>query len=212
VNNILIVEDHEEARERLVSICKNCFRSVVIIECSTLEKADATLLNQCFDLALIDISLPDGSGLDFIERMSKLCPDTYMVVSTIYDDEKRVIKAIENGVEGYILKEQRSEEITEMLLGILRGEPPITPSVARKILQYIRKEPVMKPISLTDREAEVLTLVANGYSRSEISELLKITPNTASSYIKNVYKKLSITSRSEATIEAIKMGLIKLTD
>lgn len=124
--------------------------------------------------------------------------------------------AIRAGADGYILKDQPDEIMIEKLRGILKGDPPLSPGIARKILEYFRAagqyehEHQHPEIKLTPREEEVLVLVARGFSRKEIAETLRLTIHTIARYIKDLYRKLGVTSRAEAAIMACQMGLIKM--
>jgi DNA-binding NarL/FixJ family response regulator len=128
---------------------------------------------------------------------------------TIYDDNQHLFDALRAGANGYLVKGHTPNELKEMLQGILNGQPPLSPSIALQILDSFHKPLRQEVIALTPREIDVLTLMAKGYNRTEISKLLKITCNTVSSYIKQVYQKLDVHSRAEATLEASRMGLVR---
>ncbi len=133
--------------------------------------------------------------------------NSYIVVYTIYDDDRHVFNALRAGANGYLVKEHSQQELTEMLRGVLNGQPPLSPAIAQHILDSFHT-PQQGNVGLTSRESEVLTLLAKGYNRKEIAEVLKLTSNTISWYIKQIYQKLDIHSRAEATLEALRMGLV----
>lgn len=156
--------------------------------------------------------MPDGSGIDLVREISQNSPDTYCVIATIYDDDDHLFAALQAGAQGYLLKEQPKGELLKRLQGILLGEPPLSPAVARRVLRHFQKEVQNNPkqsTKLSNRETEVLTLIAKGLNRTDIAELLGITSNTAAGYIKTIYQKLNISSRAEATLEASRMGLVR---
>ena len=153
MQSVLVLEDHPETREWLIDILKQAFTEVKIAEASSQAQAFKHLDEQKFDLALIDLNLPDGNGVDTIRRISKESPNTYCVVATIFDDDDYLFPALEAGAQGYLLKEQTSEEFIHSLQGIIKGEPPISPSIARKMIQHFHSDnsPSDKP-ELSSRE------------------------------------------------------------
>lgn len=206
---ILMVEDHQETREILAGVLRDAFGSIQITQTSTLGQARARLKAQAFNLALVDIGLPDGSGIDLVAQISRTMPQVYVVVMTIFDDDQHLFAALQAGAHGYLLKEQPHEELVNLLHGIIQGQPPLSPVVARRILQHFRIQ--TKPLSrcgLTHRESEVLTLLAKGLTCKELAYLLGISPHTSADHIKNIYSKLNINSRAEASLEAVRLGLV----
>lgn len=212
MQSALVLEDHADTRKWLVELVEKAFEGVTVKPVSTLAAARKELNNQLFNVAIIDINLPDGSGIDLIHEISQNTPDTYCVVATIYDDDEHLFTALQAGAQGYLLKEQPKEELLKRLKGILIGEPPLSPAVARRVLRHFQKEmqkTSKQKTNLSKRETEVLTLIAKGLNRTEIADLLGITSNTAAGYIKTIYQKLNISSRAEATLEASRMGLVR---
>src|SRR5690606_32736148 len=111
------------------------------------------------DVALIDLALPDGNGVDLIQQLSASRPDCTLIVSTLYADDTYLFPALRAGAQGYLLKDETPERIAAALRGILHGEPPLSPSIAHRLLRMV-KQPTEDNVSLTAREREVLTLVA----------------------------------------------------
>ena len=157
-------------------------------------------------------------------------PNTYIVITTIHDESNRLLVALENGARGFLLKEQPEEHLVQEFQGILRGKPPLSPTVTRRLVEFVktrgntfqnetntthhrsntsgtRKNSDSNAL-LTLREEEILRMVANGFDRSEIALRLSISRNTVSSHISKVYSKLSIRNRAEATLAAQKLDLI----
>jgi len=168
------------------------------------------------DVMLVDLGLPDGNGADLIRRMKTVAPKSEAIVITIFADEFRVIEAIRAGATGYILKDTMPGDIGNAIMEMLAGISPISPAVARYIINALRPEPVIETtnpdFSLSQRELEVLQLVARGYSREEIARLLELSGHTVVAHIRSIYKKMQVHSRSEAVYEAYQIGLIKLDD
>lgn len=209
MQNILVIEDHQETREWLVSLAGETFVGSEVYQVGTLEQAYDWLSSNTANLAIIDLSLPDGSGKDLLIYLKERSPDCYLVVATIFDDDKHLFDALRAGASGYLLKDQPRKAIMESLSGVICGSPPLSPAIARRILRQFQ-QPVTTDTSatLSEREKEVLFLLAKGYGRSDIAELLGVSVNTAASHIKSIYRKLNVSGRAEATLEAVKMGLI----
>lgn len=210
MQNVLVLEDHPETREWLTAIIRQAFVEVKIFEASSLAQARVIINANQLDLALIDLNLPDGNGVEIISEISKNSPDTYCVVATIFDDDNYLFPALEAGAQGYLLKEQTTDEFIQSLQGIIRGEPPISPAIARKMINHFHSDlsPTDKP-DLSSREKEILGAIAKGLSRNEAAEILGITSNTVASHLKSIYGKLNVSNRAQATLEALKLGLVK---
>lgn len=211
----LVLEDFADTRIWLCEVLHEAFTDIVITEAATVQQAKKLLDAQTFDLALIDISLPDGSGIDVISNIVARSPTTYCVVATIFDDDQHLFSALQAGAQGYLLKEQPKEQFINSLSGLLNGEPPLSPPIARKILRHFQtptttETPQQEKIDLSEREREILTLVAKGFKRNEIGPMLGISPHTVATHLKTIYSKLNVSSRAEATMEALRMGLVRL--
>ncbi len=206
IKQVLIVEDLAEAREWLKQSVILAFKAPQVHTAENIQQAQKLISQHKFNLALLDIGLPDGSGLDLIDLLQKTQPECYIVMATLFDDDTHVFTALRKGAKGYILKDQSKNDIAQMLLGIEFGHYPISPAVANKLLNFF--QPTPRKNNLTPREQEVLTLVAKGYPVPQVADLLTIKKSTCYGYVKDIYRKLSINSRAEATMEAAKMGLI----
>ncbi|MED5603209.1 MAG: response regulator transcription factor [Pseudomonadota bacterium] len=214
MQRILIIEDHRETREWLAGICRQAFGEPVIEEADTLARAQRLLDHDVPSLALVDLSLPDGSGLRVLERLSRQCPGTYSVVTTIFDDDQHLFRALRAGASGYLLKDQPQSSLVESLVGITGGRPPLSPGVARRILLHFHNShgDTEPDNPLSEREEEVLTLLAKGLGRGEIADLLDMSVNTAASHTKAIYRKLNVSGRVEATLEATRLGIVNRRD
>ncbi len=227
----LVDEDLPHVRRGLCAIISQVFPGIVVMEAADLKSARTHLAqSRGFRIALIDLGLPDGSGLELIREIRSLHPSTLAVVTTIYDDDQHVFTAIAAGADGYLLKEHTAEVLTQHLKRLEEGLPALSPAVARRILGYFRHQQAfssdpfgavpdtgvrkvlaqeqVEDTQLTGRETEVLALIGRGMQRGEVAELLTITENTVAKYLKEIYRKLCISSRAEAALEARRRGLV----
>ena len=219
MKNILLLEDLPEIRAWLRGLVLQVFPQARISESARVHDALELAVAVKFDLALIDLGLPDGSGVDVVTKLRDVQPEPQSVVVTIHDDDEHLFPALQAGAFGYILKEQPSELITEQLQRISQGEPPLSPSIARRVMAYFSAKakpqfpspssPQMPHISLTDRESEVLLRVAKGYTLPEIGVQLGLSRHTIADYVKQIYRKLNVSSRAEAALEAQRLGLFR---
>jgi DNA-binding NarL/FixJ family response regulator len=212
MKNILLLEDLPEIRAWLKSLVMQVFPAANISESARVHDALEMVHAVKFDLALIDLGLPDGSGVDVVSALREHQPDAQSVVVTIHDDDEHLFPALQAGAYGYILKEQARELITEQLQRISQGEPPLSPSIARRVIAYFAAQPkpaasMMPHVSLTERESEVLLRVAKGFTLPEIGVQLNLSRHTIADYVKQIYRKLNVSSRAEAALEAQRLGL-----
>jgi len=212
MKNILLLEDLPEIRSWLKALVTQVFSTAQIVECARVHDALAQVSAQKFDLALIDLGLPDGSGVDVVSALREAQPEALSVIVTIHDDDEHLFPALQAGAYGYILKEQSRELITEQLQRISQGEPPLSPSIARKVIAYFaaQNKPqanALPHVQLTERESEVLLRVAKGFTLPEIGVQLGLSRHTIADYVKQIYRKLNVSSRAEAALEAQRLGL-----
>lgn len=204
----LVVDDLALSRDWLARALQLAFPGIRLDFAGSLAEA-AGLLDPPPRLALIDLGLPDGSGMRLIERLAPL--GTQCVVATVFDDDSHLFPALRAGAQGYVLKDQSAETLAAMLGGIAAGQPPLSPSIARRMLQHFQppaSAPVKQDSPLTPRETEVLRLIAKGLTIADVGDMLGISRHTASGYVKDVYRKLSVGSRAEAALEATRLGLV----
>jgi DNA-binding NarL/FixJ family response regulator len=203
-----------ESQEMLKEVAQAAFPGIRC--CCVADVAGAMkMLGQFqFDLALIDLSLPDGEGRTVIEAMSARFPQSVIVVATIFDDDDHLFPALRAGAQGYLLKDQSPEQLVQQLRGISEGHPPLSPSVARRLLDHFREDKEAARIEtpeealLTPREREVLVQLTRGISIVDIGAVMNISRHTVGDHVKNIYRKLNISSRAEAAMQAKQMGLV----
>lgn len=209
MNTAFILEDIPESQAWLTAALNESFPLIAINTAMTIADALEKLPQlPKIDIALIDLGLPDGSGLKIIEWLNRHSPETLCVVASIFDDDKHIFPAIRAGAHGYLLKDQPTTAIVQALNGIVTGQPPLSPAIARKLLNHFHAPQTTPHEILTEREKEVLSIIAKGMTMAETAKMLGITRNTIAGYIKDIYRKLNVSSRAEAALSAQRMGLI----
>jgi DNA-binding NarL/FixJ family response regulator len=207
MTKILIVEDLSETRRWLSEIVSAAFEKSEIHEAASMRAGIAQAARD-YDVALIDLGLPDGSGLDVLRNLRLIRPQTVCVVTTVMGDDASIVGALSAGAQGYLLKEQPQDLLVRQLKQMAEGIPALSPSVARRIMEHFKRTgPAAPEDDLTGREREVLGLIGRGLRNGEVAETLGISENTVAGYIKDIYRKLGISSRAEASWHAARLGL-----
>lgn len=161
------------------------------------------------DLLLLDVGLPGMSGLDAIEHVKKASPQTLVVILTVFEDDDKVFKAICAGACGYLLKTGSAAEITQAVHDALAGGSPMNPRIARRVLEmFSRLAPKQSDYGLSDREKEILQLMVTGLIKKEIADRLQLSVHTVDTYLRRIYEKLEVNTRTGAVAKALKEGLV----
>lgn len=169
------------------------------------------------DVLLVDLGLPDGSGIAVIQAAVVLWPSCSIMVSTNFGDETHVMRSIEAGAAGYLLKDSSPEKMIEEIRSLASGGSPISPIIARQVLARLLQttpssvsqaavDAIASPLST--REKEVLEFIAKGFTAQEIAKLMQLSPFTVRTFVRRIYSKLKVTSKAEATYEARTLGLL----
>lgn len=206
-----ILEDLPSAAEWLRQALIAAFPDIEVTAVGDIASARAALRGLEPDIALLDLGLPDGNGLDIIDWLKRERPNCQSVVTTVFADDYHLFPALRAGAVGYLLKEQPQDRIAASLRGIVGGEPPLSPAIARRLLQAFAPVEATGEVEqrLSPRERETLCLIAKGYKLPDVATQLGVTRNTAAGFIKAVYRKLNVSSRAEATLEAARLGLVR---
>ena len=217
-HRVLIVEDDAEILLKLRDTINAHVSFEVVSAVTHFAQGQRALAELQPDILLTDLGLPDGSGLDIIKSIRSLRLDCEALVVSGFQDERLVFQALEAGAKGYILKHDENQKITDAMLTMLKGGAPISPVIARLMLQKFQTSPVEAILPealsqglvevLTERQINILKLVSQGFSSKEIAEKLEITYYTVTTHNKNIYHKLQVNSRTEALHEALKLGLL----
>lgn len=214
---VLVVEDNAQMRERLVKILESWEEISGLEAVSSNHDCAEILQKKVFDVLLVDLDLPDGSGHEAIRLYSELNPSGLSIVISALSDGQSIIRALELGAIGYLHKDDSSLRIIESIRLAISGQSPVSPSIAHVIISEIRNtqdeqaevpNTIGKKGILTDREIEVLSLIAKGLSYGETASVLGMSKNTLPVHIRNIYRKLHAANRSEAVYEARSIGII----
>lgn len=211
MNRILIVDDLPEARAMLDEVARSAFPNAQRRLAAGVAEARALIGAAAFDLALVDLGLGDGYGTEVIALLTATQPACVVVVASIFDDDDNLFQALQAGAQGYLLKDHPSDWLSRQLAGIADGQPPLSPAIARRLLRHFHAIGTPDNVEATDlspREREVLTRLAQGIRIAEIAEALALSRHTVGDHVKNIYRKLNISSRAEAALRAKSLGLI----
>jgi DNA-binding NarL/FixJ family response regulator len=214
---VLIIEDEPHWQARIQEIAGSSERCKIVGLCANLTEGLRAIRNTVFDVLIVDLGLPDGSGTEAIRAARRVRPEADILVATVFDDERSVVSAIYAGATGYVVKDSTASEWLTAMTELRAGHSPISPKIARHILRRVQQPSMFlpedaveagRPPSLSSRETEVLRLVAKGFSLVEVAQILQVSHTTARSHAKNIYRKLEVHSRGEAVFEATRMGLL----
>lgn len=207
--HILVVEDSLETRQWLQTVIVDAFPDARIKAANSVKEGLSICLDQQFQIALIDLGLPDGSGIEVLSYLRQHHPDTQCVVMSVLGDDLHIVNALAGGAEGYLVKEQPKELIIHQLRQLRLGIPALSPSIARRLMAHFQSTRSVATIehNLTEREKQVLLYIGQGLRNGEVAKQLEIAESTVASHIKSIYHKLGISSRAEAAQYANHLGL-----
>jgi len=211
MSHVLILEDLLPAQAWLADAVVMALPDAQIICFDRLNKALQWLQTNEPNLCLVDLSLPDGSGVDCITACKALSNPPAVLVITMFDDDQHLLPALKAGADGYLLKEEPKATIADALSQLLNKQPALSSQITQRLMQIVQDsttEPIIEACPLTQREQDILQAIAKGYQTAEVAQLLSISPHTAAKHLKNIYAKLGIHSRTEAVHEAMRFGLI----
>lgn len=211
-----VVEDDPEILSFLAEALRpHADLRLAFTACSAAQ-ADAALQGSAVDVVMVDLGLPDGSGIDLIQRVRRCWPACEVLVSTQFGDDASVIASFEAGATGYLLKQQGPAQIADDIRQLHAGGSPISPVIARKLLQRLvppapttPATAAAEPVVLSSREQEALELLAKGFTADEIAQLMAVSRNTVLTYVRRTYRKLDVSSKTEAIFEARQAGLVR---
>jgi len=214
--HVAVVEDDPVFRSALAQAFGEVHDIQLSAVAGTRAEGLALLQGPPTDVLLVDLGLPDGSGIDVIRAATRLWPSCSVMVSTNFGDETHVMRSIESGAAGYLLKDSSLTKIVDEIRSLASGGSPISPIIARQVLARFRltggagaeTPPTEAPPSLSTREREVLDLITKGFTVLEIAKLMQLSHFTVRSFVRRIYSKLKVTSKAEAIYEARSQGLL----
>lgn len=218
---VLLVEDDAVTRRMLSLAVQGEPSFQLLAALDSMQSALDWLEGPAPDILVVDLGLPDGSGIEVIRHCAQRFPATHIMVITTSSDEDSVVASIEAGASGYLLKDAGRMDIVASIRDLREGGSPISPTIARKLLAKMRdarpakqeadaQEEDKPQISLTKRESSILELIARGDTYVEVARQLSLSVGTVQTHIKNIYDKLSVHSRGEAVYEANRRGLLQM--
>ena len=232
---IAIIEDNPEFRQRFIALVEAAPELTLVGSAVDGREGRALIAGIRADVYLIDLGLPDMDGTVLIREAIAAHPDCDVLVITVFADDAHILASIEAGATGYLLKDSASADVIECIRTVVRGGSPVSPLIARKILQKVRSVQLRDSVvvlpaempaarslpaalapaaslasALTEREVQILGLLGKGLSYGEIGAALFISAHTVAQHIKNIYRKLAVHSRGEAVYTASKLGLVAL--
>ena len=214
---VVLVEDEVDFQQMLRHMIDDVPDMVLLAVASTRAQGLQAVETLEMDVLLVDLGLPDGSGIDVIRAAHLKRPDCGIMVCTVFGDELHVVQSLEAGATGYLLKDSSAHSMVGEIRSLHLGGSPISPLIARQILlRFRRQQPPVPPQQqheaarplLSAREQEVLELITKGFTADEIAELISVSRHTVLTFVRRIYKKLQVSSKAEAIYEARNQGLL----
>lgn len=212
--SVVVVEDDTKFRQAFVQAIESAPDLRLAGAAADAAGGLALLKDTRPDVLLVDLGLPDTSGIELIRYCAKHLPECDVMVVTVFGDEQHVVSSLEAGATGYLLKDSLPQDIVEQIRTLHAGGSPISPVIARQLLQRLAPTgtpsgPVEGAPSLSERELAVLTMATKGFTYDEIARMMSVSKHTVMTYVKRSYRKLQVNSKSEAVYEARKLGLLR---
>jgi DNA-binding NarL/FixJ family response regulator len=209
---ILVAEDHPLFRKGVISLLSSVPDFEVVGEATSGEEAVACAAQLQPDVVLMDLQMPGGNGIEATREIVHESPSIRVLVVTLFEDADSVFMALRAGARGYVLKDADEEELVRAIRAVGRGEAIFSPAVAERVLAYFAGSPIAAapPLAfptLTDREREILGLIARGHPNPSIARELSLSTKTVGNYVSNIFTKLQVADRAQAMIRAREAGL-----
>ena len=202
---VAIVEDNTGVRESLAVLINGTPGFRCVATCANAEVALKQLPADWPDIVLMDINLPQMSGIDCVVRLKQMRPALHVLMLTVHVDSELIFKSLKAGASGYLIKQSSPAELLEAMSDVLMGGAPMTNTIARKVVLFFQQKPATDETEcLTKRELEILTQLAKGYQYKEIADLLTINVLTVRTHIHHIYEKLHVRSRTEAVVKFLR--------
>ena len=214
---VMIADDHELFRQGTRNLIENETDIVVVGEAKNGKEAVEIAEKLQPDIILMDISMPVINGIEATKQIKTSRPSTAVIVLTAYDNDKYIVALLEAGAAGYLLKNVSGRELINAIRSVFAGESVLHPVIARKVFSHFIPEQVEQPeipqgIEISDREMEILRLAARGMSNQDIADSVFLSRRTVQTHLANIFRKMDVSSRTEAVLLAIKLGLLHIDD
>ncbi|RME11091.1 MAG: DNA-binding response regulator [Ardenticatenia bacterium] len=207
---VLVVDDHPVFRFGMHALLNSLPEIAEVLEASTGEEAITLAQHKRPDIILVDINLPDLNGIEVTRRILDITPQANVLIVTMNDDDS-VFDALQAGARGYLLKGATPQETIHAIRAVARGEAIFSPSAAERLIDFFEQQPTPATSApfpdLTEREREVLALMAQGLTNAAIAERLVLSPKTVRNHVSNIFSKLGVSDRTQAVILAREAGL-----
>ena len=203
---VSIVEDNEKLRGTLARVLNRADGFSCLSQYGSAEDAIKDLPNTKPEVVLMDINLPGINGVECVRQLKKILPQIQIMMLTVYEDTENIFDALSAGANGYLLKRTSSAELLDAIREVHRGGSPMTTHIARKVVQSFQRNAPAQPVenNLSDREQQVLTLLSQGLMYKEIADKLQISYETVHTYIRRIYEKLQVRTRTEAVAKFLR--------
>jgi DNA-binding NarL/FixJ family response regulator len=209
-NTVLIADDHPLFRKGMCSLLESLPDFEVIGEAASGKVAIQQAADLQPDIILMDLQMPEGSGLEAIRTITSQSPNIRILVVTLFEDDDSVFAALRAGARGYLLKDAEEDEMVRAIRAVVNNEAIFSPAIANRVLRYFAGQPALPKTlfpGLTDRERDILKLLAQGDNNAKIAEKLMLSQKTVSNYVSNIFSKLQVTDRAQAIIKAREAGV-----
>ena len=205
---VSIVEDNDQLRATLARVIGRAEGFESVGQHATAEDALAHLPKERPNVVLMDINLPGLSGVECVRRLKQILPETQVMMLTAYEDTENIFNSLAAGASGYMLKRTPKTELLDAIREVSRGGSPMTTHIARKVVQSFQRAPSAGQTTedLSAREQEVLDLLSQGFMYKEIADKLGISFETVRTYIRRIYEKLHVRTRTEAVAKVLRRG------
>jgi two-component system, NarL family, response regulator NreC len=208
MTRVVVVEDHTLVRQSLVKMVSAEPGFEVVGESGRGDEAVELIARVKPDLALLDIAMPGGDGLDVAEQAKAKTPDTRMLFLTMHEDDASIVRAVGLGADGYVLKTASTEELMQALRTVASGSSYLSPRIAKRIMNLAGSRNSATHTRLTERELEILRLLSSGVRPAELAKRLFVSVKTIKNHLTNIYAKLGVQTGTQAVAEAFRRGLV----
>lgn len=208
--SVLVVDDHAIVRQGLRTYLELQPDITVIGEAANGNEAVAMVRESLPDIVLMDLVMPAGNGVEATRAITGISPSTRVIVLTSFSEDEQVFASIKAGAQGYLMKDVLPQELVRAIRTVYRGEAQLDPEIARKLMQeFTNPQPAIPKHDLTERELEVLRLIAQGKSNKEISDDLVLSEKTVKTHVSNILQKLHLSDRTQAAVYALRQKIVE---